>query len=147
MFTIFIGFFLFSSLAFSGDFIQANLDNPFQLTIGQTVQIESENLEIKFQKIIEDSRCPDNVTCFWRGVLIIELLITKDNQDLGAFPISDYDLPALAEKDVFSEINVLNYKIKLLSEKDGVVEIKIKKHITNQPTELGSGPNGLLPGQ
>lgn len=147
MYTIFIGFFLFSSLAFADDFIQANLDNPFQFTLGQTVQIESENLEIKFQKIIEDSRCPDNVTCFWRGVLIIELFIIKDNQGLGAFSISDYDLPALAEKGVFSEINVLNYKIKLLSEKDGAVEIKIKKYITNQPTKPDNSPNVLLPGQ
>ena len=47
--------------------VKANLGEEFSLNIGQTVRIASEDLEIEFIDVTEDSRCPKGVTCIWEG--------------------------------------------------------------------------------
>ncbi|MFC2039159.1 hypothetical protein ACFLUG_05265 [Chloroflexota bacterium] len=39
----------------------------FSLGIGERAAIAGENLEIEFLEVIEDSRCPKDVTCVWEG--------------------------------------------------------------------------------
>jgi Zn finger protein HypA/HybF involved in hydrogenase expression len=46
---------------------KAFLNQEFSLQIGQVAQFEKENLEIRFEKMLEDSRCPKNATCVWAG--------------------------------------------------------------------------------
>lgn len=47
--------------------IEADLEQEFSLAIGQEARITGENLRISFKDVIEDSRCPLNVTCVWEG--------------------------------------------------------------------------------
>jgi len=47
--------------------VKAPLGQEFSLSIGQSARITGENLEIKFEEVTEDSRCPKNVTCIWAG--------------------------------------------------------------------------------
>jgi len=47
--------------------IQARLNEEFVLSVGQRASIVGENLEIKFLDVMEDSRCPNGVTCIWAG--------------------------------------------------------------------------------
>ena len=58
---------LLSGCAGGTDEIKARLDEEFSLRIGQTASIAGENLEIRFDEVVEDSRCPKNVTCIWAG--------------------------------------------------------------------------------
>ncbi|MCB8942287.1 MAG: hypothetical protein H6658_00795 [Ardenticatenaceae bacterium] len=48
----------------------------FTVGMGETAVIASENLTITFESVLDDSRCPTNVECFWtgeaRGVLSIQ---------------------------------------------------------------------------
>lgn len=70
---------------------KASLNAPFQLKFGEVAAIESEELKIKFLNVTEDSRCPSNVECFWRGAATIEIEAFKEDNLIGKFELSDYD--------------------------------------------------------
>ena len=65
------------------DFISVALDSEFQLEVGQTGFVESENIKITFLEVTADSRCPSDVTCIWAGEVKVLVNIWKDDQDLG----------------------------------------------------------------
>ena len=44
-----------------------SLGQEFILHVGETAEIEGEELQIKFLEVLEDSRCPRGVTCVWEG--------------------------------------------------------------------------------
>ena len=50
-------------------------NNPFELHLGETTFLEPENLEVTFDAVLHDSRCPSDVVCFWEGMATIELRI------------------------------------------------------------------------
>jgi hypothetical protein len=58
------------------EIVKAELGQEFSLHIGQTAQIESEQLSIRFKGISEDSRCPTGVQCFWAGVVSCDVEVT-----------------------------------------------------------------------
>ena len=39
----------------------------FTLALGESVGIEQKNVIVKFEQVIEDSRCPMNARCIWEG--------------------------------------------------------------------------------
>ena len=47
--------------------VQTRLNEEFSLFMGQRALIAGENLEIRFEEVIEDSRCPRDVICIWAG--------------------------------------------------------------------------------
>ena len=47
--------------------VKTDLGQEFSLSIGQTASIQSEQLKIKFLEVVNDSRCPGRVMCFWQG--------------------------------------------------------------------------------
>jgi hypothetical protein len=55
--------------------ISISLAKEFTLTIGQTANISSENLTIKFVDVSSDSRCPSDVECPWAGQVKVILNI------------------------------------------------------------------------
>ena len=67
--------------------IDAELDTPFQLKIGQSAQIVSEGLTIDFLEVTEDSRCPGDVECIVAGKVSTLISITENDAVRG-----DYNL-------------------------------------------------------
>ena len=59
--------------------IQVKVGNEFILSIGQEAHISEENLSIIFEDVIEDSRCPLDVTCIWEGRASILVQLTYDD--------------------------------------------------------------------
>jgi hypothetical protein len=59
--------------------IEVELGQGFLLPIGREVAVTGENLRIRFEGVIEDSRCPLDVTCVWEGRASVQLEITYDN--------------------------------------------------------------------
>jgi hypothetical protein len=47
--------------------VQYNLDEAFLLGDRQRAVIRGQNLELEFAEVMEDSRCPTKVECFWTG--------------------------------------------------------------------------------
>lgn len=59
--------------------VSTDFKTSFQLRIGQTAIIKSENFELKFLNVVEDSRCPKNLNCFESGQIEITVeIIVKD---------------------------------------------------------------------
>lgn len=54
---------------------RASLGQKFSLAIGQSAEITGEDLAVGFKDVVEDSRCPKNVTCIWAGraICIVEI--------------------------------------------------------------------------
>ena len=64
----------------TGEFIKAHLGQEFSLRIGQTAQIENEQLSIRFNGISGDSRCPKGVQCFWAGEVKCDVTVTYQGE-------------------------------------------------------------------
>jgi len=47
--------------------LEFDLDEAFALGGGQEATIKGENLVVRFSDVLEDSRCPKAVECFWTG--------------------------------------------------------------------------------
>ncbi|MEW6702881.1 MAG: hypothetical protein AB1298_09195, partial [Bacteroidota bacterium] len=57
------------------------LDSDFKIQFGKSVFIQRENLYITFTDVVEDSRCPEGLRCFWEGTAKIKLLISKGSEN------------------------------------------------------------------
>lgn len=55
-----------------------SLGDEVILKIGQNAMIRGEDLEVSFIEILEDSRCPRNVTCVWEGQVVAVVELCKD---------------------------------------------------------------------
>ena len=58
----------------------AELGQQFDLAIGQATSIAKDNLMVRFNQVIEDSRCPFGALCIWEGRASAEIRLTKDGQ-------------------------------------------------------------------
>ncbi|MDZ8259317.1 hypothetical protein [Nostoc sp. ChiQUE01b] len=68
--------------------VGTTLDTPFYLRYGKTAYLPTENIEIKFSQVIQDSRCPSDVTCIWQGQVIIGLDIIKNGQQVSTLTLT-----------------------------------------------------------
>jgi hypothetical protein len=55
------------------------LGQEFQLNIRQSATLSDADLKVKFDDVIEDSRCPGDVVCIWAGRVSCMMEITIDN--------------------------------------------------------------------
>jgi hypothetical protein len=49
---------------------------PFPLALGQTARVRPGGLELTFQAVVSDSRCPVDVTCVWAGEARLRLKVS-----------------------------------------------------------------------
>ncbi|HUF18384.1 MAG TPA: hypothetical protein VMS12_10115 [Thermoanaerobaculia bacterium] len=54
------------------------LDREFELRIGEEARLDNGRVNVTFASLINDSRCPGNVTCIHEGNAEIELIVTGD---------------------------------------------------------------------
>ena len=77
--------------------VSANLGQEFSLSTGQRALVAGEGLEIEFEKVVEDSRCPRDVTCIRAGRVSCIVGITQGD--------SSYDMvltePGLNDQYVY----------------------------------------------
>jgi hypothetical protein len=55
----------------------ARLGEAFDLKVGEARTVASEELTIEFQRVVADSRCPQNVQCIRAGDVTIRLGIAR----------------------------------------------------------------------
>lgn len=114
--------------------VGTTLNTPFYLKYGKTAYLPSENIEIKFSKVIQDSRCPSNVTCIWQGQVIIELDIIKNGKQVStlmltlipgsdALPIQFLDKYTVTLK----EVSPYPQSEQMIALKDYIVKIVVSK--------------------
>jgi hypothetical protein len=63
--------------------VLARLNEPFQLKVGQSAQLEGGKFTMTAKKVTEDSRCPSGgmVMCYWSGQVMV-LLEISEGKDL-----------------------------------------------------------------
>jgi hypothetical protein len=57
-----------------------SLDQLFTLAPGQTARISPPGLEIRFDSVAGDSRCPEDVVCVWAGDAVVNLTLTRNGE-------------------------------------------------------------------
>jgi hypothetical protein len=55
----------------------AALDQAFQLTVGSSATITSENLQVGFEQVLSDSRCPHGAQCIVAGNATARVWLSK----------------------------------------------------------------------
>lgn len=59
------------------------LGEPFDLKVGETVNVGDDGVTVEFVELIEDSRCPSDVTCVWSGRAVILAIVSSAGDVLG----------------------------------------------------------------
>ena len=72
---------LFSGAGFAQESAHPSLGEEFELAVHQTAQITAEKISVTFQEVLEDSRCPVDVTCIWAGLAEVSLQVTVSGQE------------------------------------------------------------------
>ncbi len=72
---------LFSGVVSAQESNTPNLGEEFELAVNQTAQITAENISVTFQKVLEDSRCPIDVTCIWAGLAEVSLRVAVSGKE------------------------------------------------------------------
>ena len=60
---------------------EAILDRDFKIKYGQELTVKGEDLKVKFVSLLDDSRCPANVTCIWEGDAHIQIGVRRANAE------------------------------------------------------------------
>lgn len=63
------------------------LGQDFLLKLGETAEIEDIGLQLAFDEVVKDSRCPADVTCVWSGVVDVRLTAEMPPQPAQSFVV------------------------------------------------------------
>ncbi len=96
------------------------LDEEFKISIDDTARIKGEKLEITFMEVIEDSRCPSDVTCIWQGRVSVRLQI-EYNGDFYNMVLIQYGLYDGYDAETYQEFT-FTYKVEPYPESDKVIK-------------------------
>jgi hypothetical protein len=83
------------------------LGQEFELMINQEAMIEGEGLDVVFESVLEDGRCPEDVTCVWSGNAKIKVRLSKQKQTPGAINLNTDVRPKSS--------SYLDYEIRLVA--------------------------------
>jgi hypothetical protein len=65
----------------AADPVEYGLNEPFALSGGQEATITAQDLRLRFTNVLEDSRCPTQVECFWTGQARIAVVVSPRDRE------------------------------------------------------------------
>ncbi|HSG80815.1 MAG TPA: hypothetical protein VLC48_01090 [Gemmatimonadota bacterium] len=105
---------------------EVQLDEEFELRLGESAMVESTGLRITFAHVLEDSRCPPEAYCFWIGNAKVSLDIAQANEPAelfeactfegicpGVLEFGAYEVALLAVKPASMPRSALEYRVTL----------------------------------
>jgi len=87
------------------------LDQPFQVSGGQEAHNSAEQLHLTFTDVLEDSRCPTQVECFWTGQARIAISVQPEGSDATRVEFNTNPAPGQTVK----EATVGRHRIELVA--------------------------------
>lgn len=69
------------SLVQAQESVSAQVGESFELGFGQEASIASENIAVKFEQVVQDSRCPSDVVCIWQGQATVGVFVQVGNDE------------------------------------------------------------------
>jgi hypothetical protein len=73
------------------------LDRTFDLRVGATAQVEGTDVEVRFEGVVNDSRCPPDVMCISAGDATVALRLTGGGKDATTYELHTASGPQDAE--------------------------------------------------
>lgn len=83
--------------------------NIVRLKEKQNIFLKTEQMNITFKKVVQDSRCPMNARCIWAGNATVEIEVMSTTSRPMKYQLSIGDL----RKDLVNSVNISGYKISL----------------------------------
>lgn len=77
--------------AAAGGPVAATLGTPFELGFDKTASLADVGLELRFAKVLEDSRCPAGMVCVWAGRVRLLLQVKMAGSEAGEVTLSTLD--------------------------------------------------------
>ena len=86
---------------------------PFEIALGEASVLEPEGLQIEFESVKNDSRCPQDAVCVWEGMAEIQLRLTAAHGESTPFHLT---IPGLVSTPYTSgnAVEQYGYQLKLL---------------------------------
>lgn len=113
---VFIIALLFSSLGIAQDSTKVKAETPkivTKLQLGKLMHFN--DVDIKFIKVVTDSRCPKGVSCVWAGEAKVLVAIYKDGEEIEqkeiVFNTSNQYAGALANIFGSDSLNITGYTL------------------------------------
>jgi len=137
---LFLGIFFILGCAQTAQYdAKADFGQEFKLKMGQTASIHAEKIssksvKITFLNVTQDSRCPADVQCIWRGAATISVAVSEDSKSLGEFEVSDFD-----QLGYNSTVKAGKYYITLLNIEplpDTTKEIKLSDYVATMVVKV-----------
>ena len=89
----------------------AVLGEPFEIKIGKSVAISAQKLDVSFERVNEDSRCPKDVNCVWAGQISVIVGMKKAAKTLGTAQLTVQSSNYVTPKSIGK---IGSYYVKLL---------------------------------
>ncbi len=70
-----------------------SLGERFSLGVGESVTIKSQRVTIGFERLVADSRCPEDVVCIWAGEAVVALSWETRGTSASSFQLSTLFAP------------------------------------------------------
>ncbi len=86
---------------------QAQLDTQFSLNIGQSATLPEQGIKFYFTDVLEDSRCPSDVECFWEGTVSLAINIIFEGSNLGEYILNSSNLHKASFMGFYVKLKVL----------------------------------------
>ena len=98
----------------TGDNPDINLNQPFQLKVGENIKLIPDNLKVGFDSVLSDSRCPVGVVCFWEGEANINIWLLKNRTDTIHSILKIRGYIGIQDSLYHKYIDTVGYRIKLI---------------------------------
>lgn len=89
---------------------EISLNTEFTLDFGAVGEIENTAIEISFEEVLEDSRCPADAVCIWEGRAWVKLVGTNASVETDIELITENSM----NLDSMVTANYLDYQIELI---------------------------------
>lgn len=119
-------------------------DGILHLKLSERKSLKTEDINVKFVKVTEDSRCPKGMECIWAGIAAVELELSSKNMPAKSYIVATVDL---SQRNLGKHITFNGYQITLQAlypEKemgkettinDVAVDLKIEKAKSSTTTD------------
>lgn len=120
--------------------VKAQLGEEFSLSLGQTAVMRGENLEITFEEVLEDSRCPKGGICVWAGRVrcLVQITINSSSEKIELTePVKSdqytkeiyksykFAFHVIPYPDINKQIEESEYRLIMIVNKFGILEGRV----------------------
>jgi len=88
--------------------------NPIVIDFGETKTLVPDKLEVTFESLLQDSRCPHDVECFWEGMGQIRLRVVELPGDTHFVDLTIYGETTMSDYVRHTPVDTLGYRFTLM---------------------------------